>query len=652
MMFLHRIKCFTVFLFVLFSASFSFSQISDDHFKKEHYCNKAHSSAQRFGPRFLTNPLTENYDLKYYRFEWEIDPAVYAINGTATPYFTVLSDTFDQIHFDFSKELIVDSIKWKGQKLMFTQPESYLLTIDFPSSLQKGGLDSISISYHGIPPSGGFGSFIQSSHANEPAMWTLSEPFGAQDWWPCKNGLDDKIDSIDVIVTTPEKYRAASNGSLVSEEASVGFKKYHWKHRYAIVPYLVAISVTNYVAYTDDVLLSDGTVMPMVNYVYPENLESAKIGTKDNVTVLQYFDSLFIAYPFSKEKYGHAQFGWGGGMEHQTMSFVINYGWGLLAHELAHQWFGDLVTCGDWEDIWLNEGFATYLEGLSRERYPQSQNDWYNWKAGKINSIVSNPGGSVKVDDPSNINRIFSGRLSYSKGSYLLHMLRWKLGDVYFFQGLRNYLDERSHKFAKTPDLKAHLESVSGQDLDEYFRDWYEGQGYPIYQVSWDQEQDRVLIQLNQSTSHASVSFFEMPVPLRLSGEGKELILKLENTFSGQIFQVIPDFKVEKVEFDPELWLLAKSTVQNADIISGSEDVKNDNIKIYPNPVQNILVIENPEEIYSSLLISDANGKVVRSEKLSGVKSNIDFSKLPAGQYFIRFQGVKENKTVEVIKVN
>lgn len=651
-MFLHRIKCFTVFLFVLFSASFSFSQISDDHFKKEHYCNKAHSSAQRFGPRFLTNPLTENYDLKYYRFEWEIDPAVYAINGTATPYFTVLSDTFDQIHFDFSKELIVDSIKWKGQKLMFTQPESYLLTIDFPSSLQKGGLDSISISYHGIPPSGGFGSFIQSSHANEPAMWTLSEPFGAQDWWPCKNGLDDKIDSIDVIVTTPEKYRAASNGSLVSEEASVGFKKYHWKHRYAIVPYLVAISVTNYVAYTDDVLLSDGTVMPMVNYVYPENLESAKIGTKDNVTVLQYFDSLFIAYPFSKEKYGHAQFGWGGGMEHQTMSFVINYGWGLLAHELAHQWFGDLVTCGDWEDIWLNEGFATYLEGLSRERYPQSQNDWYNWKAGKINSIVSNPGGSVKVDDPSNINRIFSGRLSYSKGSYLLHMLRWKLGDVYFFQGLRNYLDERSHKFAKTPDLKAHLESVSGQDLDEYFRDWYEGQGYPIYQVSWDQEQDRVLIQLNQSTSHASVSFFEMPVPLRLSGEGKELILKLENTFSGQIFQVIPDFKVEKVEFDPELWLLAKSTVQNADIISGSEDVKNDNIKIYPNPVQNILVIENPEEIYSSLLISDANGKVVRSEKLSGVKSNIDFSKLPAGQYFIRLQGVKENKTVEVIKVN
>lgn len=633
--------------------SFLFSQtLPEGEFSKDHYCNKAHGSRYIFNPQHRTNALTENYDLKYYRFEWSIDPAVYGIKGTVTPYFTVLETGFDVIHFDFSSDLSIDSIVWRGQKLSYAQPSDYQLTIQFPSALVKGSLDSIAITYNGVPPSGGFGSFIQSTHAGEPALWTLSEPFGSQDWWPCKNGLDDKIDSIDVIVTTGAKYRAASNGTLVSELSMPGgMKKFHWKHRYAIAPYLVAISVTNYTAYTDDVLLSDGTVMPMVNYVYPENLEDAKVGTADNVRVLQYFDSLFVDYPFKKEKYGHAQFGWGGGMEHQTMSFVINYGWGLLAHELAHQWFGDYVTCGTWEDIWLNEGFATYLEGLSRERF-QSDNDWYNWKAGKVNSIVSNTGGSVKVDDPTNVNRIFSGRLSYNKGSYLLHMLRWKLGDQLFFKGLRNYLLDKSFDYAVTNELKAHLESVSGQDLDEFFRDWYEGQGFPTYEVRWDQESDILLIQLDQTTSHPSVSFFEMPVPIRLSGEGKSIIIRPEQTFSGQVFQFLPDFKVEKVEFDPELWLAAKGKVIQQDLISGLDDDGFDGLKVYPNPVTDILNISYKENIFQAYSIFDLSGKSVASGNIANEESHIDVRHLAAGNYIVKLTGSNKEVTKEIVKIN
>ena len=646
---IHKVSVLTVVL--MFSANFLSSQQVQDDFNKDHYCNKAHASRHFFSSKLRANALTENYDLNYYRFEWEIDPAVYNIKGVATPYFTVLEGGFKAIHFDFSSDLKIDSIKWRGQKLDYSQPSSYLLSIDFPTTLERGKSDSISIAYHGVPPSGGFGSFIQSSHAGEPALWTLSEPFGSQDWWPCKNGLDDKIDSIDVIVTTAEKYRAASNGTLVKEEnLSGGLKKFHWKHRYAIAPYLVAISVTNYVAYTDDVLLSDGTVMPMLNYVYPENLDAAKIGTADNVRVLQYFDSLFVDYPFKKEKYGHAQFGWGGGMEHQTMSFVVNYGWGLLAHELAHQWFGDYVTCGAWEDIWLNEGFATYLEGLSRERF-QSKSDWYNWKSGKVNSIVSNPGGSVKVDDPTNINRIFSGRLSYNKGSYLLHMLRWKLGDEHFFSALREYLIDKSFNFALTPELKSHLETASGQDLDEYFRDWYEGQGYPTYQVKWDQKSDRLLIQLDQSTSHPSVSFFEMPVPLKLSGEGKTITVRPEHTFSGQIFQFIPDFKVNKVEFDPELWLAAKGTVIQQDIISGADDIFSANVKVYPNPVTDFINISDIGEVFSTYIIMDISGKKVATGQISGNDSRIDLRHLPAGNYFLKLSGGSKEVTKEIVKL-
>ena len=642
-------------LILLICQVYVHAQSNHADFGQDHYCNKVHSARNLFNPLLRNNPLTENYDLKYYRFEWEIDPAVYAIKGKATPYFKVVGGSTQEINMDLSSALTIDSIVWHGQKIQFTQPASYQLNIKFPQILNNGVLDSLSITYHGVPPSGGFGSFIQDKHGEEPILWTLSEPFGAQDWWPCKNGLDDKIDSIDVIITTLEKYRAASNGTLVAEKSLPGgFKSYHWKHRYAITPYLVAIAVTNYAAYTDDVLLSDGKIMPMLNYVYPENLASARSGTAANVKALQFYDSLFVAYPFRNEKYGHAQFGWGGGMEHQTMSFVINYGWGLLAHELAHQWFGDFVTCGDWRDIWLNEGFATYLEGLSRERFPQAEKDWYNWKVGKVNSITSNSGGSVKVDDPTNVNRIFSGRLSYNKGSYLLHMLRWKLGDDHFFQGLRNYLNDRAYNYAITDDLKTHLEDVSGQDLEEYFNDWFAGQGYPTYQVGWDQDGDKVGIRLKQTTSHPSVSFFEMPVPVRLYGQGKEMMLRLDNTTKEQVFEVSVDFIVQNVEFDPQIWLAAKSSVvKEEDILSSvPEQQEASQIRIYPNPANEFTTLHTGHQEAGVYMIYDTGGKLIMTAKTTVENTTIDIKPLKSGKYFVKVGKGKKQSITELIKVD
>ncbi|MBK9042989.1 MAG: T9SS type A sorting domain-containing protein [Saprospiraceae bacterium] len=626
------------FLFLLMSYQIQAQQEYHQH----EYCSKA-LTAKKFYPfnHIRSSLLTADYDLTYYRFEWEIDPAVKAIKGTVTPYFKVLSDGFTEINFDFSRALIVDSIVFHGNKLAFSQPSSYILTIQLPGALTRQSIDSLSITYHGTPPSGGFGSFIQSSHGGEPILWTLSEPFGAQDWWPCKNGLDDKIDSIDILITTPEKYKAAGNGSLeVEKKLGNGWALYHWKHRYPITPYLVAFAVTNYESYTDEVVFFDGSTMPMLNFVYPENLNEAKTGTADNVAALQFFDSLFVAYPFKKEKYGHAQFGWGGGMEHQTMSFVSNFDWGLLAHELAHQWFGDFVTCGNWEDIWLNEGFATYLEGLTRERF-ESDFAWQNWKTAKVNSITSNNGGSVKVDNTSSVNRIFSGRLSYNKGSYLLHMLRWKLGDEMFFKGLRNYLTAHSYRYAVTENLQQHLENISGQSLQEFFDDWFKGQGFPNYKIIWDQEADRLLIKIEQTPSHESVSFFEMPVPVRLKGQGKEMMVRLENTENNQIFVVNPDFMVESVEFDPDLWLVAKSSVLQEDIIlSGTESFEGSQISVYPNPTKDLLTVKMDINEYDSMEISIINteGKKIITSPVISTSHNFQVAHLPSGIYYINVQ--------------
>ena len=465
------------------------------------YCNKGSHADDHW--KFEEAGLRDdnNFDLKHYLFDWYIDPAVYQIKGSASPSLVITGTAVSRLNFNLSSSLSVDSVLMDGSELTYTQGGSFDLNIFLPRDYNTGESLTLNIYYHGVPPSGGLGSFIKDKHNNTDVIWTLSEPYGSQDWWPCKNGLTDKIDSIDVVVHTPNQYRVASNGMLEEEIEKDSLTTFHWKHRYPIAPYLVAIAVTNYDRYTDTVHLSNGTVLPMVNYVYPESLQDAKKGTADLVAVLEYFDSLFVTYPYYKEKYGHAQFGWGGGMEHQTMSYVIHFGFSLLSHELAHQWFGDMVTCGSWEDIWLNEGFATYLEGLSQYRI-NGASAFNSWKLGKINSVTSQAGGSVKVSDVTNIGRIFSGRLSYNKGSYLLHMLRWKLGDELFFSGLRNYLHARQYNFGTTQELKQELELVSGYDLTEFFEDWYEGQGFPTYNITYQGKGNTLLLKVNQVASH------------------------------------------------------------------------------------------------------------------------------------------------------
>ena len=196
----------------------------------------------------------------------------------------------------------------------------------------------------------------------------------------------DKIDSMDVFITTPLDQLAAGNGKLMSITEIDGKLVHHWRHRHPIVSYLVALAVTNYEAYSDFVYLTNGDSIEILNYVYPENLDQIKDATKSSIDIMTLFNDLVGTYPYADEKYGHAQFGWGGGMEHQTMSFMGSFSFNLQAHEMAHQWFGDKVTCGSWTEIWLNEGFATYLTGLTYENFSTDEY-WPLWKSSTRNSI-------------------------------------------------------------------------------------------------------------------------------------------------------------------------------------------------------------------------------------------------------------------------
>jgi len=330
----------------------------------------------------------------------------------------------------------------------------------------------------------------------------------------------------------------------------------------------------------------------IVNYVYPEGSSNTKELTAITPDIMKLFNELFEMYPFAKEKYGHAQFGWGGGMEHTTMTFMGGWSRGLIAHELAHQWFGNKITCGSWEDIWLNEGFATYLDGLVRENF-DGEAAFSQWKRAVVNSVTSSPSGSTFVTDTTSVSRIFSSRLSYRKGAMILHMLRYKLGDESFFKGIQNYLadPQLAFAYAKTPQLQKHLEEVSDTSLEEFFKDWFYGEGYPEYEVVWNQDSSDQIIhfQVNQEQSHPSVSFFDMPLPITVNGIfGEKEKLRLEVSENNQLFSIQLDFNVASIEIDPDSHLISRN---NQAVLGLDEETLDQTVSIYPNPVEEELTI-------------------------------------------------------------
>ena len=590
---------------------------------------------------FKTNLNTANYDLKYHKLEFNLDPSSAYLEGQITSHYVAKED-LNQVVFDLTENMNVSDVYhlYSGALLNFVHTIDDELIIDLPALQNAGVMDSLKVIYSGNPVSSGFGSYEQSDHNGSPIIWTLSEPYGAKGWWPCKQDLNDKIDLIDVFITTPkfnsnnEENIAVSNGLEISQITSGQDKTTHFKHQYPIPAYLIAISVTNYLTY-NHVVDNNGSPFEIVNYVYPENYDNANQSTPITVDIMNLFSGLFEEYPFSNEKYGHAQFGWGGGMEHTTVSFMGGFSRGLIAHELAHQWFGNKVTCGSWKDIWLNEGFATYLSGLVIENFDGFES-FTSWKQNRINSITSQPGGSVYIiDNDTTSSRIFNGRLSYSKGAMVAHMLRKELNDAIFFESLQNYLadPDLSYGYAKSDDFIACVEETGQVDLTEFFNDWLYGEGYTTYAIEWSQPSENLArFVINQAQSHWTVDFFESKVTLKLNGtNGENMTTTLDNTYNGQEFFQTVLFDISDVEFDPYYDIISKN---NEVVLSlTSNDIQNE-VSISPTPTNNKFKIIKPRNLtIDSLIIYNVSGQNVASRKYS---KYIDVRGFSPGQYFIK----------------
>lgn len=592
------------------------------------------------------NPNTLNYDLRYQRLELSVNPNQVYISGSVTSHF-IPNTALSSIYFDFTNTLTVSEVSYHGISLPFSQLPTKELKIDFPAALPAQQLDSLRISYAGVPSSENDGLYFEN-HGNGPIAFTITEPYGSREWFPTKQSLNDKIERADLVITSPSQYSTAANGLLISETTNPNnTKTAFWRTNYPIPAYLIAIGVSNYVKLNDTM---GNPPFPFVNYIFPStNSDGNSLGninfTKD---IMALFEENFSAYPYREEKYGHMEMTFtGSGMEHSTMSTMGGFGLDLIAHELMHQWFGDKITCGAWNDIWLNEGFATFGQQLAREKLYSTPSAFRSYLLNEKNYITNAPNGSVYVpeSDLGNVNRIFSGRLSYSKGAYVLRMLKWILGDEAFFQAIKEYVNQPTliYNYAKTPDFAASLLASTGQDFTEFLNDWVYNEGYPTYTIKWKQNGSKIILKASQSQSHSSVSFFEMALPIKLRGaSGQTAYLKLNNTANDQFFEEEVDFTVTSVEFNYDYQVLERNSTVAKDLSLSTENAVKNSLFITPNPVKNQLHLHGisgatPYEILT------ADGRILMRGTL---KKEIEVTPLTKGVYFLK----TESGTYKFIK--
>lgn len=583
------------------------------------------------------------FDVTKQKIDVEVTPGIQYIKGLVETTFDITQGGFSEIELNCSDSLSVNSVELNGAAVDFSHANDYLV-IKSSNAYKAGSTNTVKISYEGKPRQ--TRAFVADTNIyGDSVLWTLSQPYGAKEWWPCKQDLQDKIESLEISVTVPSKYKAAANGVLTSSlNLGNGKTKYTFKHGYPIVAYLVAFAVADYIFTKETLDLESGT-LDFVNYIFPQDSAEAMEDLKNFKSMMVLFEDLFGPYPFSKELYGHAQFGWGGGMEHQTMSFMVHFKHGLVAHELAHQWFGDKVTCGTWQDLWLNESFATYLEGLTYE-FLFDENTWENWKTVTINASTNEPTGSVFIPDTSDVGRMFSSNLTYRKGSYVLHMLRYRMGDEPFFNALKAYLKDisLSYGFAKTDDLIRHMKMQGGEDLDEFFNDWFYKKGFPIYQLEWHQtQQGKLHLVLEQDQSHIwEGTFYEMKVPIRIIDDFSDTIVYIDNYTSPQelILDWPADQDIRVVQLDPDRQILkGESTVFKSDF-----EQENVIYKISPNPVSDVLNLQLSNAMLPDLTLDifDLMGNLVISQKVeTGISQKVytmDVSFLNNGAYTIRIK--------------
>lgn len=602
--------------------------------------------------KLTTNPKMDNYDVVYYGLNIEATNTSKVISsGLVTIKAKVVGTPMTQFVIQLINALTVSQVKLNGADIAFTHQNDEI-SFNCPTAIAVGDLFTVEVSYSGTPQGSGWSS--TSSGWGPQVTWTLSESFHAYEWFPVKQALTDKADSADIYVTVPAGLTVASNGLLKQTvDVGGGKKRFEWQCRYPIDYYLISVTISDYVEYDTYANPSGlGKSLLIQNFVYNADncLNQYKSAIDGTAAIIELYSNLFGMYPFSNEKYGHVMAPFGGGMEHQTITTVGYFTNGLISHELAHMWFGDYVTCGTWQDIWLNEGFASYAEYLNLQNLA-SQASADLWMTSAHNSARLSPSGSVYISaiESTDENRIFSSQLSYKKGASIIHMLRYEINnDDTFFNILKLYLSRYGHSTATGENFKSVVNEVTGQDYSWFFNQWYYGYGFPTFTVRYGFTENKPWVTISQTPSEQLTPFFKTSMDLKLTHyDNSTSTQRIFITQNPQTFSFdLP--KIKSIQIDPKGWLLYQTGSITPSNVLDSSNVW---FTIGPNPttdkVEFKIASGHPNVNVS---ITDIAGKIVHQSQHKIQEFSIDISVLPQGMYVISISDGKLTSTQKLIK--
>lgn len=494
-------------------------------------------------------------DILHYDLSIDLYPEKKMLYGEAV-LTGVVSEKLERLDLNLYDNLNVTSLLLNNEEAEFEQVKTRLSV--FPEGELKDTFQ-VKIVYNGKPKRGGLTAFSFGEINGMSLVFNLSEPNYASTWFPCNDMPDDKA-MLDIKITNDSSRISASNGVLQSVSEYNGRKKYHWKTFYPISTYLICLYSSEYVMFTDEYVSQDRKdTMAIEYYVIPDHLEKAKKDFEDHPKMLKFFSRTFGEYPFIKEKYGVAEFLWQlGAMEHQTLSGIgSNFVTGkkyyndIYVHELAHHWWGNAVGPKTWKDIWLNEGFATYSEALYQEWLFGEE----ALQAEMLSKFNDNFEGPLYNPQKSLFNQIV-----YDKGAWVLHMLRWELGDVMFFRVLREYFERYKYKSASTEDFKNICREISRVNLDMFFNQWVYKSGNLYLEYEWKAKPNKegYLINIDIDQTQEKYSAFHFPLEVKIllqSGKILYQTFKIDARHKSIEFGVAG--KPVDIKLDPNYWLLA-----------------------------------------------------------------------------------------------